>query len=335
MIESRPRLTSHNRETSTTHMAETGDEETSDIFTRKKKAEKLEGFFGDKLTKSQLEEQNLKKKLPEPVPLNQQSDDEEDAPKLPPTTHQLTAEERNTIGRSARKLQAVLGEAFSEDVTAGLTGVAAGQVASGGSVARRKSNYAKARTFFELGSQPEYAGNVSELRRSLHLDDENAIIVDLYALPPTPASKDKVSVMAYPTSAPITDTMSSPLRSTSTDEIETLLKEELFETDGGQLKKELRRRKLAKIQAFLGEVSMHSFLLLFSFSFSSFLFVVLFFFFCFCFIFFVLFIYDRKFSLFLSDCLTRLKLARTLCPNRPSPKKRKSSSRRSSTNWKR
>jgi len=88
----------------------------SQIFVRKKRAEKLEGFFGGKLPNEQLQDQKLVTRKPEPVPLNE-LEDIKDETRVPPTLNYLTAEDRKTLNKRSQKLQHILGDPIGENFT--------------------------------------------------------------------------------------------------------------------------------------------------------------------------------------------------------------------------
>jgi len=72
------------------------------------------------------------------------------------------------------------------------------------------------------------------------LDDESAIF--------------NPETLPSPLSPPPTRNFQRPESETSVDEIEEMLKKQLFQESKEELKKETRRKKLAKLQACLGEV---------------------------------------------------------------------------------
>lgn len=194
-------------------------EEQSDIYAKKKKVEKLEGFFGGKLPNQQLQEQNLVTDVPEPVPLNEQEEPNMDN-ELPPTINVLSNEERKILQKKSQKLKDILGEPANPNVS--------------NTLVRRKSNYAKSKALFEYLSSAEFTmsnQSVPEIRKSLRLDDENVIILD-----PSPLMKKRNSNMEA--------------RAESSDDIEGMLQDQ---TPAEVLRKEQRRRKLSKLQTFLGE----------------------------------------------------------------------------------
>ena len=76
---------------------------------KKRKADKLGEFFGDRLPTPQLAGQRLVTGVAVPV------DSSEDLEELPPTTNELTSDEKKTMTRRTRKLQDILGQPIGEE----------------------------------------------------------------------------------------------------------------------------------------------------------------------------------------------------------------------------